>query len=148
MELVVERQRPGGVRLADHRIERDLVERQIGGFSGGRGPHARQRRIDFQNPAQIVGQVRCSVGQGDQSVGAADDADAVFALVAIRHNFHGNPPLVSTAFRPHVAVHDTKARGQGRRQIGDAHRGCVETSPGFLYRLIATTLPKPWEGPP
>ena len=92
MELVVERQRPGGVRLADHRIERDVVEREVGGFSRRRRAHLRQRRIDLQNLAQIAGQVRRGFRQRDQSVGAGDDADAVPALMTIGNDLHDALP--------------------------------------------------------
>ena len=47
MELVVERQRPGGVRLADHRIEGDIVEREIRGFARRGGADLLQGRIDL-----------------------------------------------------------------------------------------------------
>ena len=92
MELVVERQRPGGVRLADHRIECDVVEREIGGFSRRRRAHFRKRRIDLQNLAQIVRQVRRGLRQRDNTLGAGDDADAVPALVTIGNDLHDTLP--------------------------------------------------------
>ena len=88
VELVVERQRPSGVRLADHRIEGNVVEREIGGSSRRRCAHFRERRIDLQNLAQIVGQIRRGIRQRDDTVGAGDDANAVLARPTIGNDFH------------------------------------------------------------
>ena len=58
VELVVERQRPGGVRLSDHRIEGDVVDRHVGRPAGGRGAHPLQAGIDLEDPPEIVRQLR------------------------------------------------------------------------------------------
>ena len=97
MELVVERQRPGGVRLADDGIECDVVEGEIGGFPRRRRAYFRKRRIDLQNFAQIVRQVRRGLRQRDKTFGAGNDADAVPALVMIGNDLHDALPLCFSA---------------------------------------------------
>src|ERR1700719_4995927 len=91
MELVIERQRPGGVRLPNHRIECDIVEGKIGGFSRSGRSYFFERRIDLQNLAQVVGQPRCRLGQGDDAV-AGNDADTMSALVRIGNDFQDALP--------------------------------------------------------
>jgi hypothetical protein len=83
------------LRLADDGIECDVVEGEIGGLSRRRRAYFLERRIDFQNLAQIIRQVRCGLRQRNDAFGAGDDADARLTRMAIGNDLHDAlPPLV------------------------------------------------------
>jgi hypothetical protein len=90
MKLVIQRERPSCVWFTDNWIELNVIERNICGFSGRGRTYGCKCRIDLQNLAQIIGQGRRSLGQGNDTRGTDNDTDTRLTLVTKRYDLHDN----------------------------------------------------------
>jgi hypothetical protein len=78
------------VWFTDNWIKLNLVERNIRGFSDRCCAHSRKCRVNLQNLAQIIGQGRRSLRQGNDTRGTDNDTDTRLALVTKRYDLHDN----------------------------------------------------------